>query len=1266
MSSELNKQTAEELIKALNSFTKSMSRQSNSRYGGYYNQEYYSDRRTTKERTDVRHKDKLFSDRLSKNLSGFEKSFAKEVEKLSSAIKIDGYRSFNEQLKESSKLYDGLNREIDQLRKAAIQSTLSIRALRDADLLATTEQYNATKIDLINKLNKSNSLLSKEYIKSLSNLQELDDMIQSVGNDMYQLSSSLEDVNEATLKNKKTQNAQVKALLQAIKKIEELSLTSSTLNSTHKEYSNLLLKGQVIQEKIAKGETVRQSEIDDLQQRSSKFMRENINKHKELTDTIFKTTKSAFRFNRAMNIAQNKLEDYYGRGMLKATGAIAALSSATYKIVSTLQKVNTQLQTFGLGANELQDYPTRIFETFANATLNGLDTEGYNKVLIDNARYLARSTSEIVNGINYPINSTDDVSFSREDIFQKRLSFVTNMFSKIGIQLKDSSTALAGMNETLANAGIDIRNQNSFNDAITKQISAFSQLRVGTSLTLEQFNALQQDLQDTSDTQRELLGLSQRERLQKLLDYTLQINTFKLKGLELEQSKELLKTLISQQRARVSDRFTQAASSMSVGALLSSAGYTEANSLSQEYAALKRSGRTDNETITRMNDIARQLVQMQAEAYNSALDTNNIGMQQLLSKVDDVFADSGIKDIYNQLAKQEVVDGTKTIDVNSETMGIAAGTLSDEANLLKNVVERIDALGSNFKDLFLPIIVGFAGLVGIPILLLHQNKIHNTIKSTLAGINQYEEKIQKDTNDIKENVQRIVKSQSRLTNNSKGNYSHHNRKDNSSKFPHQNLPHSNYPNKHNNKHNTSSIGETLKDIVTGNNSNDDNVLISIDNTVKLIYKRLLKCSCGSSGDSSFDIDSDKHDKKKKKRGGFLDSTKDLLSSAGDFTSKHKGKGLLALLTGGITLAAISMDDEKTLTEKINAGVGEIISMAGQALVGTLGGIAGFFIGGPIGSAIGAYISGEIVDNLLQPLMEIDYVHYFNIVIDKISSFFSGMASGISDFIKGFFAIGSNIPSPSLSNNNIENPPSTMSSISNSGYITTDNQSINQTNSLVSNDTIKKLEKVLNDFINKISNINSFSISLDATAFINSLQSFNEYNKSFYEMLISKLSSWGSSNINDDIQQKTIKNDVLNSDITNTIIELKSSLESSNKGLNDTLTDINTKLSNIIMVFDEKRNNIVEANNQERNYKEPLVIEKEKIIEKQISNVETSNNTSKIQTINEKPEKDIDILTSIDNSLKQLLIMQDLLLQSLKTGRTPLNPFSKFNDGNYSV
>ena len=103
-----------------------------------------------------------------------------------------------------------------------------------------------------------------------------------------------------------------------------------------------------------------------------------------------------------------------------------------------------------------------------------------------------------------------------------------------------------------------------------------------------------------------------------------------------------------------------------------------------------------------------------------------------------------------------------------------------------------------------------------------------------------------------------------------------------------------------------------------------------------------------------------------------------------------------------------------------------------------------------------------------------------------------------------------------------------------------------------------------------------------------------------------------------------------------------------------------------MVFDEKRNNIVEANYQERKNKEPLVIEKEKIIEKEVLNVETSNNTSKIQTINEKPEKDIDILTSIDNSLKQLLIMQDLLLQSLKTGRTPLNPFSKFNDGNYSV
>lgn len=1169
MADEISKRDIENLSRAIQQLTNSLSRTSPTE-----RRSYISDKSKERlEREDKGYREKRYREldmfgMKPSNESQFSKVMLKEIDKLRKYIKIDDAADLWIQQRQVSKNYKHLESDIDNLRKNTVKTALYIRALSDDNIVRTAREELEVRHRIIQKLKQEGSYLTSSYLDSIQYLADLQNIVVDLGSDMTELSEALDDVKQSSKKYKGSQEQQVKSLIQVINRLNDLSKTSKTLAHTHDKFTDLLQKSNKLQEKIDNGEKVSQKEIESIRSELNKEITENINNHSHLSTVLRKSTRINAYFQSIIGKLNSTLEEKFNKKLHGAGSYITAFLTALGTLTATIYSSVREYQAAGMGPSSFDGYIDRIIQTVTDSLATGLSDDEYKKLVLENARTTVRTT---VNENDQPLSFNRDTFFAdRQSVIIERLKVFQDEASKFGISLKTSGDAFNEMVDNLQMTGIDVNDRTAFESAIRMQTQLFNKLRVGTQLTVKEFANLQKELIESGETQNILVGLNIKERQQRLVDFTLATQMLKLKSLELPIAKELVKNLIAQQRATVGERFSKSANIMAVGSQLSALGMSDSLQVAQQLSQLYRSGKTDSETLSVIADLEKEIVRMRNEAANTAFESGNLSQQLVVQSINDnlkeIIDDNKVK-TYNAM---ELGSETKQITETQQEQGELSATLSQNA---KNVNTLVELVTNGFSQLsgLLGGLLGAVGAMGGILAIGIAKGIMNSSSKQLFKLEEINKTEQESLEEIKKTNKKLdtmIKQSSKVT-------PERERK----KYTPTDKTNDDY--QYNKKENTrSNRKDSYKDVVI---SNDNDDLHSIREIVKDIYRLMLKCGCNRSlGGKGRDVDIDLPDKDKKdnkddkKKKSLSDKFKSLFDGDSKLSKATKiGGAALGVGLAGYAAYDIYNNQDLSDTEKTN----EIVNEGVKTAISGIGAFLGSSLG-PLGFMAGGYLGNEIADSLLGD--GVDYVGTYKEMVDFLGNS-SSIISDISTSVK---------------------------------------------------DTTSSAYDYLKD------KISSFDLSSITSA-------FKETTSSAIAASVEGIRKI--SLINSDIDKMLDTNGLPSTN--NDIAQLQDTIKHGNEKLIETYSRPQTPII-VEQKTEEKETNVV--NNQDNFQK--------------VSESNTVENTSKIQSINEKvePETLTSLLASIDANIKNLVDLQSKVIQYGRLGNISSSPYAVYNDGNSSV
>lgn len=169
----------------------------------------------------------------------------------------------------------------------------------------------------------------------------------------------------------------------------------------------------------------------------------------------------------------------------------------------------------------------------------GVSFEAATKIFQENARNLANVEN-----------------FSH---FVRAMNAGQEAFMKLGVNTEQAAQMVSDVRKNMVEAGVNIKDTEHFNKAIKVQTAAFGKLKATTGLSVEQFNAFNNEMMNSEVMQETLNGLSETERLNKIQD----MNTFRQNlvnlGMTSEKAQKAMMTIADLGKQKVSERFNQAA-----------------------------------------------------------------------------------------------------------------------------------------------------------------------------------------------------------------------------------------------------------------------------------------------------------------------------------------------------------------------------------------------------------------------------------------------------------------------------------------------------------------------------------------------------------------------------------------------------------------------------------------------------------------------------------------------------------------------------------
>jgi hypothetical protein len=327
------------------------------------------------------------------------------------------------------------------------------------------------------------------------------------------------------------------------------------------------------------------------------------------------------------------------KGVIKSAAAAPFKKAASEVFHSLYEIINNAFDTtaargFGTTSN--------LTELYVDAMKAGVSLKEYARILDENAGAVSRSTS-----------------FAD---FDKQLDYGRDSLRKFGVFGEDATKLSASMISSSQALGIPM---SSLKDSVDGQMKAFEELRKKTGLTANQFQQLVEQLQDNEVIQKEMLGLSPKERAARQQELLQIASIGTSMGMSARQANQLTQAMIDQRKSTVKERFQQRGRIMQGFAL---AGMSTQDA--QEAAALAGKRMKTPEETKRYLELMGQY-QQRSEAVKQS---GGPGMQYQMEAMDEKLAEAGLSPTLEaagnlQLAKEAGPTGQNK-DTNKTLGGI--------------------------------------------------------------------------------------------------------------------------------------------------------------------------------------------------------------------------------------------------------------------------------------------------------------------------------------------------------------------------------------------------------------------------------------------------------------------------------------------------------------------------------------------------------------------------------------------------------------------
>jgi hypothetical protein len=252
------------------------------------------------------------------------------------------------------------------------------------------------------------------------------------------------------------------------------------------------------------------------------------------------------------------------------------------------------------------------FQTlYVDAIKAGMGVREYTQVLADNTPAVIRARSN--------------------EEFGKSLDQTRDKLAGLGIFGEEATKLGAGMMNSATVVGIS---QNAMDDAVSKQVAVYTELRKTTMMTASQFQALSHEMSENSTVQETMQGLAIQERGARM-QQIMQIQTLGLRlGATEKASRALGEALMNQRNSTLKSRFEAQGLARQASAVFGmDSGQAERlatlsrrkNLTAEESAEMQRLGATLNARIQTAMNSGNVNQEFMAEEFMERLNGTNLG-----------------------------------------------------------------------------------------------------------------------------------------------------------------------------------------------------------------------------------------------------------------------------------------------------------------------------------------------------------------------------------------------------------------------------------------------------------------------------------------------------------------------------------------------------------------------------------------------------------------------------------------------------------------
>lgn len=656
---------------------------------------------------------------------------------------------------EMKKLFDALNKNIQQLSKSLSQAggsgqaakSSQIGALKDLTQTVKKTQKQAGEFNkAVKDVTKYAQDLSKVLKDQAKSAADFAAGLNSAGKSAKNLADSMED----------TQRENESATAKIIRSYKKLETGTEAYNqyvkwlghSTKSLNASLLRQAGALDERTGKLRSDLKPDdfarLHDSLVDTQETIRKSLGRFGLSTEDLSKSQEeisailaaggpAAERMRRAMLRTAARLEASginTGVGQAVAGGRVnqAAAGSVNYQqLAQTITGLNNQAATSSTALSRLGNMSSSTAGrfTFLASSLTVLQNAvksleaPFNELREFNTANIAgtfidlkKTSAQLGMGFKETLefmSKTKDLQVlaGSQENFRNRIDKITEDLKDFGYAPKDAAAVIANMSASAKAAGIDMRSGADFQNFIKDSTSSFQQLASITNTSQEQFAQLNEQLLGSTNMQKTMLGLDKN----RTREYTNQLHAMRLQytqmGMTAQQANEMLKMQEDQKRAKLSEKMKAVAS---IGMQASEAGL-DAGEAQQLYMK-QLAGTASNEEKKRLAEMMATIQKSQSARMAELTESGDtVGALVMAERQGNIDAISDLATKAKDASLAIAMGEKANTQVNDSQLKMAASAAKG-SKAIAEFAHKVDQATAIMNDSFVKAGSGLLGGIG--------------------------------------------------------------------------------------------------------------------------------------------------------------------------------------------------------------------------------------------------------------------------------------------------------------------------------------------------------------------------------------------------------------------------------------------------------------------------------------------------------------------------------------------------------------------------